>query len=117
MNLPFMNRPDFVKLDKADPDALLQAVAVVNANYDRNGKKPGAEHWQNDTRRYRHEMIGDVFLEWSRIAGTDVVFPWHDDYVAEVWVSFRKMALPQRILMWEFFGIEVPQRLLKQEAY
>lgn len=116
MNLSFMKRPEFVKLDKADPEVLLQSIAIVNARYERDGMKPGAEHWQNDTRRYRRDMISDVFMEWSRIVGSDVVFPWHDDYVAEVWVSFRKMQLGQRIAMWQFFAIEIPTRLLKTEA-
>lgn len=105
-----VQRPDFDALDKADPDLLLQAVAIVQARYHAHGKQPGAECWQSDTRRYRPQMIADVFIEWSTLTGTDQLFPWHDDFVAEVWVKFRKTSTGKRVEFWNYWSIDVPPR-------
>jgi hypothetical protein len=105
----FMAKPSFEQLVKGDPYLLLQAVATVNADFERNGKKPGSEKWQSDTRKYRQQMVDAVIDEWSRLAATDEVFPWHDDYVAEVWVAFRKTTTMKKNTIWTYFDIESPK--------
>lgn len=102
--------PDFSALDKADPELLFHAVAIVQARYHDNGDRPGAECWQSDTRRYRTRMVNDVLIEWSTLAQTDVLFPWHDDFVAEIWVKFRKMNRAAKEQAWKSFGVPLPQR-------
>ncbi len=106
--------PELSKLDKADPMMLLRAIAIVQARYEghEHQRRPGAECWIADTRRYRPAMIQDVFLEWATMAGTDVIFPWHDDYVAEVWVTFRKQRLHAKREWWDYFSVTIPDRIL-----
>lgn len=106
-------RPEFVKANKAEPDLLLHAVAIQMARYEQERKQPGAEKWQSDTRRYRPTLVSDIMDEWARLAGTDEVFPWHDDYVLEVWVSFRKMVKPLKVQWFEYYGIPVPKSLVE----
>lgn len=100
---------DFCPLDRADPEVLFHAIAVLNARYVKNGMQPGAEHWISDTRRYRVRLLSDIFAEWSRLAGTDETFPWHDDWVAELWTAFRKLTEERKREAWEYFGIEPPE--------
>lgn len=101
--------PTLSKLDKADPELLFHAIAIVMARYFDDGRKPGAGKWEFDTRRYRPQMVADVAHEWSTLAGTDFVFPWHDDFVAEVWAAFRRETQKQ-LDTWEYFGVPVPKR-------
>jgi len=105
----FLSKPQFEQLEKADPYLLLQAVATVNAAFERVGHKPGSEKWQSDTRKYRQLMIDAVIEQWVALSGTDEVFPWHDDYVAEVWVAFRKTGTMKKNTIWEHFGIDSPK--------
>jgi|WetSurMetagenome_2_1015567.scaffolds.fasta_scaffold38137_2 hypothetical protein len=113
MRNDLLKRPEFIKLNKADPDILLNAVAVVQAKFEAENRKPGAEKWQADTRKYRPLLVAEIVAEWERISGCDEVFPWHEDYVLDVWVSFRKMKDQQKQLMWEHFGVSVHR---KEEA-
>jgi len=110
----FMDKPQFEQLVKGDPHLLLNAVASVNAAFERDGKKPGSEKWQSDTRKYRRQMIDDVIDRWTGLAGTDEVFPWHDDYVAEVWVAFRKTTTLKKNVIWTYFDIESPKPLSRE---
>ena len=110
----FMNKPQFEQLVKGDPHLLLNAVASVNAAFERDGKKPGSEKWQSDTRKYRRQMIDDVIDQWTGLVGTDEVFPWHDDYVAEVWVAFRKTTTLKKNAIWSYFDIESPKPLSRE---
>lgn len=101
--------PDFSSaLAKADPKLLWRSVAVVMARYYTNKLQPGAEKWQSDTRAWRPKLVAEIAAEWSRHARTDVMFPWHDDYVMDVWVKFRKLTDPVKQAHWEHFCIELP---------
>jgi hypothetical protein len=107
-------RPQLDQLVKSDPYLLLHAVASVNAAFERGGKKPGSEKWQSDTRTYRRMMIDAVIDKWAMLAATDEVFPWHDDYVAEVWVAFRKTTTMKKNAIWDYFDIESPKPLSRE---
>ena len=102
------------KAAKADVSLLLAAVAHTNAKYDEDGLEPGAEKWQADTRKYRAMMISDVMEYWAILARTDELFPWHDDYVAEIWVTFRKLLVRQKVEIWALCGVEIPTRIKEQ---
>lgn len=110
----FMSKPVFDQLVKADPYLLLQCVAIVNAAFERDGKKPGSEKWQSDTRKYRRQMIDTVIDQWTKLAETDEVFPWHDDYVAEIWVAFRKTSTMKKNNIWTYFDIESTKPLSRE---
>ena len=104
-----IREPDFRSaLDKADPELLWRSVAGVMASYYTHHLQPGAEKWQSDTRIWRPKLIGDITAEWSHHTGTDVVFPWHDDYVLEVWVKFRKLTKDLKRDHWQHFHIVLP---------
>jgi hypothetical protein len=55
-------------------------------------------------------MVTEVWMEWSTLAQTDAIFPWHDDYVAEVWVKFRKFTKAQKEIVFNAFCIPMPCR-------
>lgn len=95
----------FTKLDKANPELLLESVAIVNARMEANRQFPGAERWQGDSRKYRPRLIAWICEEWERLAKCDEVFPWHDDYVIEVFVSFRKLPKEKKDEWFEHFDI------------
>ncbi len=118
--LPTFEASDPIDLGDADPVRLLRAIAHVYADYERSGRKPGAEHWQSDTRGMRAKLIGDVLAAWKRDVGitspTFALLPWHDDYVAKTWVAFRKLQTPRRIACLEQFRIPVPDRLRREES-
>lgn len=117
--LPTLDASDPLEFDDADPARLLRAVARVYADYERAGKKPGAEHWVTDTRGMRVSLVRDVLDAWKRDVGiTDEAYsllPWHDDYVAKTWTAFRKVRRPERIAYLERSRIPVPERLRREE--
>lgn len=102
-----MNRVtiDWSPLEKADPVPLLKAIVLVQERYHCEGKKPGSEHWASDSRVYRPAMIRDVWLEWKDLTGEDGVFPWHDDFVCEMWIKYRKNTDPVKTNLKELLGI------------
>lgn len=95
-------------MSKADPEILLHAISIVMSRYYSENMEPGAERWQSDTRRYRKDLIEDIFMQWSSLAGTDEIFPWHDDFVAEMWVKFRKQDRCLKRKSWDYFGVRLP---------
>lgn len=98
------------QLELAEPDLLLRSVFTVLARYQIEGLEPGAEHWISESRRYRPKMIGDVFDVWSALTGTDVLFPWHDDYVASMWVNIRKLRNDVKRELCKFYGLDIPDK-------
>jgi hypothetical protein len=100
----------FVKvLTKADPELLWLSVAIVIAEYYRQRLEPGSEKWQNDTRIWRPKLVSDIFSEWSNHSKAHDLFPWHDDYVLQVWTAFRKLNREEKIKHWNYFDISIPQ--------
>jgi hypothetical protein len=98
------------KKDRANPENLWTAAFVVLARYQREGKEPGAECWQADTRWKRPILIEDIRAEWLSIVGGDYLFPWSDDFVIDIWVSMRKAQKYAKAAFCEELGIEVPAK-------
>ena len=97
---------------KADPDVLLRAVVTVFDEYQRDGLKPGAEKWIGDTRRFRPRMIAEVQDCWHELTGEEAIFPWHDDYVTQVWTAFRKTGQSEEVRLRKELGIGITKDLL-----
>lgn len=103
------------QINSANPEDLFRAVFVVLARYQREGLEPGAEKWQSDTRRYRPELVGDVLVEWSTAYGDDTLFPWHEDFVASMWVAARKLSTREKCELCETYAIEIPKEWKQRE--
>lgn len=98
------------KKSRADADILWAAVFIVLTRYQRDGKEPGAEHWQADTRWKRPLLIEDIRTEWLSIIGGDYLFPWSDDFVIDIFVSQRKATRAAKVAICEELGIEIPAK-------
>lgn len=85
------------------PDYLVQAVMVVYDDYGSRGIEPGAEKWSNDSRFYRPQMVNDVVDVWKRIIDREEMFPFHDDHVAQSWVSWRKCTSEMKSAVRAYF--------------
>jgi hypothetical protein len=102
-------------IDFADPQILKDAIFAVLADYVRKGKKPGAEHWQSDTRWKRPELCNDIRQAWMVVLNNDkVLFPWHEDFVNFVWVKSRKMKAQEKVDRCMQLGIDVPDQWLRK---
>ena len=107
---------DWDKVERSDPISLVEAIARVQHQYTCDGMEPGAEHWQSDTRRQRAKMIEDVYQAWlvvlpEQLRRKAYIMPWHDDYVTDMWVAFRKKDKSERRQMWELLGLPWPSQL------
>lgn len=80
----------FMVPPKSDASHLDIAIARVAVAMRSEGEKPGAEKWTADSRIYRARMVARVFEEWQSVTGEDAIFPYHDDYVCERWLAWRK---------------------------
>lgn len=96
------------KFERSDPDNLFKAIFFVLVRYQRDGKEPGAERWQADTRWHRPQLVNDIRDEWIRIIGEEQILPWHDDYILDCFVSLRKAEKSKKVATCEFYGIDVP---------
>lgn len=113
--LLFAELPGREKFNLADPDNLYKAVWAVLARYQEANLKPGAEHWQADTRYARPALVADIRAEWLTIIGADELFPWHDDFVVYAWVSLRKCNNAAKREACEALGITVPKKWQEPE--
>lgn len=104
------------KFERADPENLFEAVFLTLWSYEKQGKKPGAECWQADTRWKRPALIGDIRDAWLTIVGGDYLFPWHDDFVVDCFVALRKCTNPVKAELCKYFNREVPGRWAQTEA-
>ena len=98
------------KKDRANPENLWTAAFVTLARYQREGKEPGAECWQADTRWKRPLLIEDIRKEWLSLVGGDYLFPWSDDFVIDIWVSLRKAPKIAKVALCDELNIEVPSK-------
>lgn len=96
------------KFDRANPENLFNAIFIVLARYQREGKEPGAERWQADTRWYRPKLVNDIRDEWVSLIGSDHILPWHEDYIIDCFVSLRKAQKHIKVAVCEFYGLDVP---------
>lgn len=95
----------------ANTDNLRHAVFHVLYRYQVDGKEPGAEYWQSDTRGSRPILIEDVRQEWCRWLGREEPFlPWHDDYVMLSWVALRKIDVWKKRELCNFYGLAIPEK-------
>lgn len=97
-----MSKENFLKRARrlANIEDLVHAVQVVYDRYWNEGRKPGAEKWTEDSRRFRPQMIADVISEWSLIVeDDDALFPWNDDAVCKHWLAFRKSTDEQKSIL------------------
>lgn len=109
----------FPKIPKSDPDILLRSVALVYADWEVRDLQPGAEKWQNDTRVWRPILLEEIRNWWMKLSHVDEVFPWSDDYTIEVWVSFRKQKIGEKVFWLNYYNIPIPKRIeskARQEA-
>jgi hypothetical protein len=106
------------KLEKADPQLLAAACMHVLADMYRNGEEPGAEKWQNCTRRCRPELVARIHDRWRMLAGCDTgdIVPWHDDFIIEVFVFCRKMQGPAKTAGWMEFGVAPPSMRIERDV-
>ena len=94
----------------SDADNLLQATFRVLHRYQMEDMKPGAEHWQADTRWKRPQLVADIRAAWLDIMGADCLLPWHDDYLVYCWVGLRKCGNAHKRSLCEFFDLPVPEK-------
>jgi hypothetical protein len=85
------------------PNYLREAVMLTYDEYNNRGIEPGAEKWSNDSRFWRPQMVNDVVDCWRRLIDRDEMFPFHDDHVAQEWVSWRKLGREQKAEVREYF--------------
>lgn len=79
------------RLAFANPDLLIKAVCDVFDKWFLEDKLPGADKYGLDTRYYRPMMVDEVTARWCELSGEDnSEFPFHHDFVAMVWVMYRK---------------------------
>lgn len=77
--------------DFTDYRFLVASVMDIHDEFETNGRKPGAEHWANETRYYRPQMCELVCGRWCQLTGHDRdEFPFHSDFIVQVWLAFRK---------------------------
>jgi len=96
--------------DTASPEMLFRAVFATLCEYQQTGRKPGAEHWMQDTREYRPLLVRDVIAAWREAAPGATVFPWHEDFVLRLWVKTRKLKNVTKRSLCEMFDVPVPDR-------
>lgn len=99
---------DWKHLKKADPVPLVKAIGLVKERFDSGAsgmKEPGAEHWVGDTRVHRPILINHIWVEWKRLTGYTCPLPWHDDFVGDLWVRYRKNKDPIKKKLKELLGI------------
>jgi len=88
------------RLEFADPKYLVVAVMDIHDDFQRDGQKPGSEHWTTDTRYYRPTMCDAVCQRWCELTGRDTAdFPFHQDFVVQVWVMFRKESESNKVAL------------------
>ena len=67
------------------------AVANVHDVYAAENLDAGSDKWHVNTRTFRPVLVQDVITFWSRISnGLVENFPFDDDYVGRLYVSYRK---------------------------
>lgn len=89
--LTFEHHPD------SEPGRLDVALVTVYSQMSIDGEKPGAEKWTADSRVFRPRMIRRVFDAWQGAASSRVIFPWHDDFVCQRWLDWRKTNNPRKV--------------------
>lgn len=109
----FAGRPRGIgddKFDLCDSDILYAAVFVTLHHYETSGLEPGAERWQADTRWFRPQLVGDIRSTWLELLGRNSppLFPFHDDYVVDCFVSLRKVNEEKKRACCAFFGLPIP---------
>jgi len=100
-----VDRPLQLYLDRADPEVLYRAVAVVYEKYRSQRMHPGADYWIADLDKYRPQMIADVKREWSTVSGTDEYFPFSDGLIWTMWAAWRRQSTPLRLAACDQLGI------------
>ncbi len=76
------------------------AVANVHDVYEAEKLDAGSDKWHTNTRTFRPVLVQDVITFWSAITNEPVDnFPFNDDYVGWLYVSYRK-AKPETRSRW-----------------
>ena len=84
----------FDRLSCTDAAALIAAVCDIYDLWMSEPRtrelRPGAERWTS-SRFFRPTMIDAVMTRWCELTGLESDnFPFHDEFVAGVWIMYRK---------------------------
>lgn len=92
-------------------EELLEAVVRVYVRWKEAGLNPGSDYLTVSTRN-RLKAEQEVERKWrelvfrqSGIEPGDLDYPYHGDWVMQMWVAFRKTGSEEKDELFEFYGM------------
>jgi len=80
--------------DEADPINLCKSICIVFERKMLAGEKPNNDKKLHSTRKHRPALVAEIEDVWHGLTGVDPeedLFPYHESYVIQKWLSFRKL--------------------------
>ena len=72
--------------------ALMRAIIDTHERVELDDGEAGAEHWVGNDVKFA-EIRAEIVRRWAALAeAEEYQFPFHDNYVREGWVDYRKSA-------------------------